>query len=214
MEHFELMEKIVNTFGVSYEKAKSTLEACNWDAVEAAVLLEREQNGVKSEAEAEVKAEQEIPQQEEPRGPKNSTAGYKFETPSFVKKIWDFFTLNNFVVKNSGGDVFLELPLWIVILLACAFFWALVLVLGIVYLMGYRFSFSGPQFHEKKVRNAVHNAADRVEKVVVDTTEKIKNSCAVEEEVPEAVEDVILNAEEVIEEQENKAPEQENETRE
>ena len=44
MEHFELVEKLVNTFGVSYEKAKEALEASNWDAIDAAIYLEREKS--------------------------------------------------------------------------------------------------------------------------------------------------------------------------
>ena len=44
MEQFDLVEKLVNTFGVSYEEAKNALEASGWDPVEAAVILERNKN--------------------------------------------------------------------------------------------------------------------------------------------------------------------------
>ena len=45
MEKIELVEKLVSTFGVSYAKAKEALEACGWDAVDAAVYLEKEKQG-------------------------------------------------------------------------------------------------------------------------------------------------------------------------
>ena len=41
-KNFELVEKLVNTFGVSYEKAKEALEASNWDAVDVAIYLEKD----------------------------------------------------------------------------------------------------------------------------------------------------------------------------
>ena len=61
MEHFELVEKLVNTFGVSFEKAKEALEASNWDAIDAAIYLEKEKNSepqpVKQEIPEEPKQE-------------------------------------------------------------------------------------------------------------------------------------------------------------
>ena len=48
-KNFELVEKLVNTFGVSYEKAKEALEASNWDAVDAAIYLEKDKNESQSE---------------------------------------------------------------------------------------------------------------------------------------------------------------------
>ena len=49
MEHFELVEKLVNTFGVNYEEAKNALEKSGWDPVEAAVILERAKNNPEKE---------------------------------------------------------------------------------------------------------------------------------------------------------------------
>ena len=48
-KNFELVEKLVNTFGVSYEKAKEALEASNWDAVDAAIYLEKDKNAASEE---------------------------------------------------------------------------------------------------------------------------------------------------------------------
>ena len=57
MEHFELVEKLVNTFGVSYEKAKEALEASNWDAIDAAIYLEREKKGEPQPVQQEIPEE-------------------------------------------------------------------------------------------------------------------------------------------------------------
>lgn len=171
MEQFDLVEKIVNSFGVSYEKAREVLEANNWDAVEAAIQLEKEQKGEYSSEGAAPEAEQ--------RGTKGSAQ--KCETPSFIKTGWDFITKNSFMMKKADGEVFMDLPLGLAVLLACVFPWIMVALLVVLFLMGYRFSLKGPQFKDKTMKSSVYDAADKVEKVVVDTTEKIKNSCAPEE---------------------------------
>lgn len=164
MEHFELVEKLVNTFGVSYEESKNALESCGWDPVEAAVILEKGKNGGSE------------PKVEEPSRVKGSVSNeppaWKKEGDKFFKSIWNFLSLNNFVVKKSSGEVFLDIPIWLAILLLCSFFWAIIIILGITFLMGYRFSFSGPQLGNKKVQDAV----DHAESVGEDFVEKVKNS--------------------------------------
>lgn len=186
MENFELVEKLVNTFGVSYEKAKEALEASNWDAVDAAIYLEREKNGIPHPTREEASQES---AKEQPSGVNTGTKGsvnaqgcdWKQEGGKFFKTIWDFLSLNSFVVKKSSGELFLDIPLWLMILLVCAFFWAVVLILGIVFIMGYRFSFSGPQLGKKNIKNTM----DHMENVTEEFVEKVKNTVA-----PDSVEPV------------------------
>lgn len=169
MEHFEMVEKLVNTFGVNYEEAKNALEQSGWDPVEAAVILERGKNST--------------PETETPKVKNAARESFescqntvKEEGSKLFKTVWDFLSLNEFVVKKSSGEVFLNLPLWISILLLCAFFWPVVLILGVVFIMGYRFSFTGPQMGKKTVKNAM----DHAEKVGEDIIEKVKNACPAE----------------------------------
>ncbi len=198
MEHFELVEKLVSTFGVSYEEAKNALEKSGWDPVNAAVILERAKNGM-----PEPETEKTEPARE-PKGSFNSThSTIKEEGTKLFKNIWDFISLNEFVVKKSSGEVFLNLPLWIAFLLVCAFFWPVVIILALVFLMGYRFGFTGPQMGKKSVNDTV----DHVEKVSEDFVEKVKNACTqepVRTEEPEIrVDEPVVNteAEEKAEEQ-------------
>lgn len=169
MEHFELVEKLVNTFGVNYEEAKNALEQSGWDPVEAAVILERAKNG-KSETET---SKVKNAARESFESCHNTV---KEEGSKLFKTVWDFLSLNEFVVKKSSGEVFLNLPLWISILLLCAFFWPVVFILCIVFIMGYRFCFTGPQMGKKEVKNTM----DRVEKAGEDIIEKVKNACPAE----------------------------------
>ncbi|MBQ6508706.1 MAG: hypothetical protein IJI07_04460 [Flexilinea sp.] len=169
MEHFEMVEKLVNTFGVNYEEAKNALEQSGWDPVEAAVILERGKNSTPETETQKVKNAA----RESFESCQNTV---KEEGSKLFKTVWDFLSLNEFVVKKSSGEVFLNLPLWISILLLCAFFWPVVLILGVVFIMGYRFSFTGPQMGKKTVKNAM----DHAEKVGEDIIEKVKNACPAE----------------------------------
>lgn len=181
MEHFELVEKLVNTFGVSFEAAKNALEASGWDPVEAAVILEREKNGTAAAEEPKVNTN--------PKGTFETVGNeWKEEGTKFFKNCWDFLSLNEVVVKKSSGEVFLDIPIWLAALLLCAFFWAVILVMGILFVMGYRFSFSGPHLGKRSAKNAVEN----VEKAAEDVVEKVTNAVQQEPEVvvpePEAEE--------------------------
>ena len=183
-KNFELVEKLVNTFGVSYEKAKEALEASNWDAVDAAIYLEKDKNA----------ASQEQEQEKVNRNPKGS-----FNIPvdemkeagcNFFKTCWDFLSLNTFVVKKSSGEVFLDIPIWLAALLLCAFFWPVAIILALVFVMGYRFSFSGPQLGKKHVKNTMNQVENAAEEFV----EKVKNAvgpdeCEKVEDQPEIVVD-------------------------
>ena len=189
---------------MSYEEAKIALEQCGWDPVEAAVILEKGKNAV--------------PEQEEPKaesrfkGAANSVRNeWKEEGDKFFKSIWNFLSLNDFVIKKASGEVFLDIPLWLSILLLCTFFWAIIFILIIVFIMGYRFSFTGPNLGKKNVQDAV----DHMENVSKDFFEKVKNSVAPDTCAPvENPNDQIVSEEpeikidpEIKEETENQEPE-------
>lgn len=166
MEHFDLVEKLVNTFGVSYEEAKNALEATGWDPVEAAVILEHNKQAAPTQ-DAASKIKNAARENFE-----SASNTVKDEGTKFFKTIWDFLSLNEVVVKKPVGDIFLNLPLWLAVLLICAFFWPVVFILAIVFLMGYRFTFTGPQLGKKNVKNAAQQAQNFGEDIV----EKVKNS--------------------------------------
>ena len=181
-KNFELVEKLVNTFGVSYEKAKEALEASNWDAVDAAIYLEKDKDTASQEQEQEkVNCN--------PKGSFNIPVDEIKEAGcNFFKTCWDFLSLNTFVVKKSSGEVFLDIPIWLAALLLCAFFWPVVIILALVFVMGYRFSFSGPQLGKKHVKNTMNQVENAAEEFV----EKVKNAvgpdeCEKVEDQPEIV---------------------------
>ena len=203
MEHFELVEKLVTTFGVSYEKAKEALEYSNWDPIDAAIYLEREKNGQPQPERTEIPQEpkQESAAEEPKAGVNTGTKGsysipvddWKKEGSKFVGTIWDFLTKNTFVVKKSTGEVFLDIPTWLFASLLCCFFWAIVMIMVIVFIMGYRFSFSGPHLNKQKVKNTV----DKMSSVTDEFVSRVKNAVAPDKvetvDTPEAQPEIKLD---------------------
>ena len=184
MEKIELVEKLVSTFGVSYAKAKEAFEACGWDAVDAAVYLEKEKQ-------AEEKSEEKCCE-EHKKGAKGSfnipVDEMKESGNSCFKTCWDFFSKNTVVVKKSTGELFLEIPIWLAVILLCAFFWAIFFVVGILFVMGYRFSFNGPQLGNNRVKNTMNQVGNAAK----DFAHNVKNAvsqdeCGTAEEQPEIV---------------------------
>ena len=198
MEHFESVEKLVKTFGISYEHAKEVLEASNWDAVEAAILIEKENKAAKQNsptepvltadsikeqldksvknvrkgtaaffkkaadfidetADGETKSadnesvnadeqpKQSVEDSEAYKEAKRRYASAKEKTRGVIGTVVDFFDKNHFVVSKPSGETFLDLPLWVMIILLVMFFWILVAVLILTLILGFRFHFTGPQ---------------------------------------------------------------------
>ena len=42
MDNYQKLEQIVNKAGCSYEDAKAVLESCDWDMIDAIIILEKE----------------------------------------------------------------------------------------------------------------------------------------------------------------------------
>ncbi len=247
MEHFESVEKLVKTFGISYEHAKEVLEASNWDAVEAAILIEKENkaaeqnsptepvmtaDSLKEQLDKSVKnvrkgtaaffkkaadfidetadgetksAENESvnadgePQPEQPKQSVEDSEAYKEakrryasakeKTRGVIGTVVDFFDKNHFVVSKPSGETFLDLPLWVMIILLVMFFWILVGVLILTLILGFRFRFTGPQLGNLGQTSPKTSMNDDVPEPVVEPVEETAPESAPAEDNVEPHED-------------------------
>ena len=226
MEHFESVEKLVKTFGISYEHAKEVLEQSNWDAVEAAILIEKEnkaaeQNsptepvmtadslkeqldkGVKNvrkgtaaffkkaadfidETDGETKSaetesvnadageqpKQSVEDSEAYKEAKRRYSAAKEKTRGVIGTVVDFFDKNHFVVSKPSGETFLDLPLWVMIILLVMFFWIIVVVLIFTLILGFRFRFTGPQLGNLGQTSPKTSMNDDVPEPIVEPAEE------------------------------------------
>ena len=158
MNHYEMVEKLRQKANVSYEDAKTALEACDWDILDALILLEN-QGKVK----------------EGPGGKEYSTQ-YQEETvrrtdvesdfKKGMKRLWKFICMlvrkgnaNSFIISNRKREELISMPITVLVLLLIGF-WPLSLIALVVGLfVGGRYSFRGPDTTQR-MNDAMNRAAD------------------------------------------------------
>ncbi len=165
MDHFEMVEKLSQKANVTYEEAKATLEKCDWDMLDALVMLEAA-GKVKTTPETAAR----YTTQAQPEPTPVQTSG-KQEFVSGLQKLWNFIcklfqkgNANSFTIFRHQEEV-VTMPVTVLVLLV-VFIWPLSMILLFVGLFcGMRYKFSGPDFGENNaVNHAIEKAADTVQK--------------------------------------------------
>ena len=185
MDRFELVEKLVKSTGVGYEDAKAALEACGWDLLDAAVWLEK--NGkienksnhftTNPEQQQEQQKQQEEERMKEER--RKTSAGTSAGSSSSGNRI--FHTIltkarqiimdNELVICKNSGEIFLEIPIWLAVVLLVVAFWPFLIVLVLVFILGFRFRLHGPDLGSEKVNRIL----SRAENAAGDFIDRMKN---------------------------------------
>ena len=173
MDNLDKVEKLRAKTGLSYDEARTVLEECDWDILDAIIKLEAEgkiKNDTSSSYTTEGGGQSEIP-----RNPQQVAESYhnysnkRNNEKGFFRTLWDGFVLllkkgceNTFIVSKEDRRI-MEIPvLLLVILMICSI--CLVLVVMIIGLFcGYRYSFSGPDLGRKSVNDAMNRAGEAAE---------------------------------------------------
>jgi hypothetical protein len=176
MENLEKVELVREKCNVSYEEARDALEACDYDVLDAIVMLERasektarfvEAVPIEDEAEYESIPDPETgPAETEGKTSRFGAAWKRFCTRS--KELCNYGMETNFIAERNGEYVF-ELPLLLVIiglLLWGASLWLLVIGL----FLGFRYRIEG----RGKVVDGVNDAMGKV----ADAADSVKQTVA------------------------------------
>jgi len=167
MTHYEMAEKLSEKMGVSLEKATQALEACDWELLDAALMLEKEQGETRQEAwtSCETTAEETNPGQE-------ARARRRGVVEGLGEMIRDLFNLGNrnrFEVRKDD-KLLLEVPVTVLVLLLIFAFWVCIPLLVIGLFAGCRYTFSGAELGRDSVNQAMDKAAEAVERVKEEVT--------------------------------------------
>lgn len=158
MNHYEMVEKLRQKANVSYEDAKAALEACDWDILDALILLES-QGKVK-----EGPGSQEYSTQ--PRKETERKTDAESEFKKGIKRLWKLIctlvrkgNTNSFIISNKKKEELISMPVTVLVLLFIGFwpFSLIALIIGLF--IGGRYSFRGPD-STKRVNDAMERAAD------------------------------------------------------
>ena len=186
MDRFELVEKLVKSTGVGYEDAKTALESSGWDLLDAAVWLEKngkvenksshfttnseqQQEQRKQQEEERMKEEQ---RRESPKTSAGSASSGNRVLHTILTKARQIIMDNELVICKSSGEIFLEIPIWLAIVLLVVAFWPSVIVLVLVFILGFRFRLHGPDLGSDKVNRILN----RAENAAGDFINRMKNS--------------------------------------
>lgn len=161
MTDYEMTAKLSEKMGVTMEEAKAALEACDWDLLDAALMLERDR-GAEGNAPAARNA---------PDGAVEARGGDRGRMLRSVGRLLGkalaLGNRNRFEIRRKGRDeVLLDAPVTIMLLLLIFAFWVCVPVLAIGLFAGFRYSFSGPELGRKTINRAMDRAGEAAEKVI------------------------------------------------
>ena len=162
MTHYEMAEKLSEKMGVSLEKATEALEACDWELLDAALMLEKEIGQTQQEAWTSYGTTA-----EEKNAGKEARERRRGVVRGLGEMLRDLFNLGNrnrFEVRKDDEQL-LELPVTVLVLLLIFAFWVCVPLLVIGLFAGCRYTFSGEELGRESVNNAMNKAAEVAEKV-------------------------------------------------
>ena len=162
MTHYEMAEKLAEKMNVSLEEAKTALEPCDWEMLDAALTLEKEHGAANERAySTRPDPEEERSRREEA---KERRRGVVNGLGEMLRSAVNMGNRNRFEVRKNDETV-LEMPVLVLVLLMLFAFWVCVPLLVIGLFAGFHYSFSGAELGRESVNNAMDKAAEVAEKV-------------------------------------------------
>ena len=145
MEMLEKIDKLRERANVSYEEAKEALEASDGDLLDAMIYLERQ---------GKVKAEKEVHTTEYTTEDaklelacvdnKDKADGKDFgeKCKRFFKKLWEYLSDNRLKISHHDNEL-IDLPLWVVLIILIAGWWAVLVLIVVSLFFDWNYSFYG-----------------------------------------------------------------------
>ena len=163
MTHYEMAEKLSEKMGVSLEKATEALEACDWELLDAALMLEKEIGQTQQEAWTSC-SEAATEEKDAGKEARQRRRGVVEGLGAMIRDLFNLGNRNRFEVRK-GDQQLLEVPVTVLVLLLIFTFWVCVPLLVIGLFVGCRYTFSGAELGRESVNSAMDKAAEVAEKV-------------------------------------------------
>lgn len=187
MDQYEKVERVAKQTGATFEEAKHALEACNWDMLDATILLEKQSKTVKNQKVFSTDYEAQP-------GYRNVAATAEVNNGSGKKtrdeinvgdKIKEFFKkshVNHLVLRHNDKEI-VSLPIWAAALILICIFKLSVILLVISLICGCKLTFEGPDCKKMESVNkavntagqAMSGAASAIKTSFVESYNKVKN---------------------------------------
>ncbi len=174
MTTLEQVEKLCAKANISYEEAKTALDATNGDLLEAIIYLEK-QGKVQaptgggyysSEKKADISAES---GKENHQHTNHNSDNKENSFISFIKNAWELClkmirkgNRNSFIVLKDE-ETKASFPITVLVLLLIFAFWVTIPLIIIGLFFDLRYRFIGPDFNSSNINDAMNSAADAAE---------------------------------------------------
>ena len=167
MTHYEMAEKLSEKMGVTLEKATEALEACDWELLDAALMLEKEVGQTQQEAWTSCGTTTE--ETDAGKAARENRRGVVEGLGTMIRDLFNLGNRNRFEVRRDD-KLLLEVPVTVLVLLLIFAFWVCIPLLVIGLFAGCRYTFSGAELGRDSVNNAMDKAAEAVERVKEEVT--------------------------------------------
>ena len=171
MDHLEMVEKLREKANVSYEEANEALEACDWDLLDALLMLESEGRLHEIEDAAYSTRNEQAEGKPETKARKPKDKGLFTSLMQGAAKLIKKGNAVSVEIKKNG-EVRLALPLTAVVIALIFMFWWMLIAAAISMVFGYRYSIRGLSIDDS-VNSAMDKAGEFVDNVVKPVDVKI-----------------------------------------
>ena len=162
MTNLEMVETLREKANVSYEEAKTALEASNWDLLDAILLLESE-GKIPAETSTYSTRTEELPPEEEPAKHKGFHEGMKWLARTFGKLLRIGNT--NFLMVTRNDKELFSLPVTVFAILVLCSVWTILFAMLFSLFFGVRYAFRGPDLGKESINSVMSKAGDMAENV-------------------------------------------------
>ena len=177
MDHYDMAVKLSDRANVTVADAKEALDQCNWDMLEAIVLLEEQgktaarsaahstESGECARRACEEQSDREEAHHQQEKTHRERAAKRKEKFRETEGRCRRFFCDNRLIMDDKQGKELFSVPIWIPAVVLIAWFWAVLIVFAVCLLLGCRFRFSGPNLGKKSVNDVMDkmgNTADHI----------------------------------------------------
>ena len=184
MTTLEMVEKLRERAGVTYDDAKAALDASGGDLLEAMILLEKQgkidapQNGGQYSSKQEQGAGREFYQDGYYGKDKNRfSSGALSKFIKFCGKLIHKANTNMLEVRR-GGKYIVSMPLSVVLILLILSWWVTLVLLAVGLFLGYRYRFRGADVENSRMNSAmdaVTVAAENLKDEITSNTSKTED---------------------------------------
>ncbi len=166
MTRLEMVEKIKDKTGVTYDTARETLEQANWDMLDAIVRLERAKMNGEAPQDAPDSQTAEADEEPKKRQPRRQSSGEMGDKVATAVR-W----IGNLIRKGEQSHVevyrkdekLLSLSLTSAVLLMLLSWWIPLILVALGLFTGYKFKFSGGAAASRIVNSAAEKASGKAQ---------------------------------------------------